>query len=303
MPSSSRSGARRGPMAHSVDDYAAFKGRWAATGQLVQPAEWASARAVQKGETVVGQEIEIQRFDGTRAFVLNSAAPIRDAQGQIVGSAVAIMDITELKRAEERNRHDNVVRAGVNRILGGILGELTEEGLGRVCLQVAEELTQSKLGFIAEVNPDGRLDVVAVSDLGWEACGMGKTAAFETRPFRVEVHGIYGRVLRDGKGFYTNDPASHPDSIGTPEGHPRLTAFLGVPLMQDGRAIGIMAVGNREGGYRDQDLEALETLAAPVVQVLMRKRAEQALRRSREDLNRAQAVAHTGKLAPGHPAQ
>jgi PAS domain S-box-containing protein len=86
------------------EDYAAFKAWWADTGKPVQPAEWASARAVQKGETVVNQKMQIQRFDGSRAFVLNSAAPIRDAQGRILGSAVAITDITKLKHAEEALR-------------------------------------------------------------------------------------------------------------------------------------------------------------------------------------------------------
>ena len=88
------------PPTRSVSDYAAYRAWWAAGGQPVQPEEWASARAVQKGETVTNQEFEIQRFDGSRAFVLNSAAPIRDADGHIVGSAVAIEDITESKQAE-----------------------------------------------------------------------------------------------------------------------------------------------------------------------------------------------------------
>jgi PAS domain S-box-containing protein len=90
-------------LATRFEDYGAFKAWWVDTGKPVQPDEWASARAVQKGETVV-QEMQIQRFDGSRAFVLNSAAPIRDAQGRISGSAVAISDITKLKHAEEALR-------------------------------------------------------------------------------------------------------------------------------------------------------------------------------------------------------
>jgi PAS domain S-box-containing protein len=48
--------------------------------------------------------MQIERSDGTRAFVLNSAAPIHDAQGRIAGSAVSISDITQLKHAEEAQR-------------------------------------------------------------------------------------------------------------------------------------------------------------------------------------------------------
>jgi PAS domain S-box-containing protein len=86
------------------EDYPARKAWWVDTDKPVQSDEWASARAVQNGEIVVNQEIQIERLDGSRAFVLNSAAPIRDAQGRISGSAVAITDITRLKQAEEALR-------------------------------------------------------------------------------------------------------------------------------------------------------------------------------------------------------
>ena len=89
------------PTARTVSDYAAYKAWWADTGKPVQPDEWASARAVQKGETVIGQLMEIERFDGTRRFVMNSGAPIRNADNDIVGSAVVIQDITEQKQSEE----------------------------------------------------------------------------------------------------------------------------------------------------------------------------------------------------------
>lgn len=89
------------PTTRSVDDYGAYKAWWADSGKPVAPEEWASAMAVQKGETTVGQLMRIQRFDGSEAFVINSASPVRNVDGDIVGCAVAIQDITRLKRAEE----------------------------------------------------------------------------------------------------------------------------------------------------------------------------------------------------------
>lgn len=89
------------PSTKSIKDYAAFKAWWVDTGKPVAPEEWASAQAVRKGKSVEGQLLRIQRFDGSHAFVLNSASPIRDAAGNIVGSAVAIQDVTPLREAEE----------------------------------------------------------------------------------------------------------------------------------------------------------------------------------------------------------
>ena len=89
------------PETRSVDDYNKYKAWWFDSGRQVQPDEWASARAVQKGETVTGQLMKIERFDGTMAFVMNSAVPINDFDGRIAGSAVAILDITERIEAEQ----------------------------------------------------------------------------------------------------------------------------------------------------------------------------------------------------------
>jgi PAS domain S-box-containing protein len=93
------------PMSAGVQEYAAYRARWPETGQPVQPEEWALARAVSRGEVVVGERVEIERLDGSRGFILNSGAPIRDADGTIVGGVVAALDVTERMRAEaERDR-------------------------------------------------------------------------------------------------------------------------------------------------------------------------------------------------------
>jgi PAS domain S-box-containing protein len=85
-------GAR--PATGGINDYHEYKAWWADTGKPVQPEEWASARAVTEGETVLDQVLEIKRFDGTRGFIHNSAAPVRDSNEKIIGSAVSIQDVT-----------------------------------------------------------------------------------------------------------------------------------------------------------------------------------------------------------------
>jgi PAS domain S-box-containing protein len=191
--------------------------------------------------------------------------------------------------AEEKSRYQNSLLEGINRIFREALACETEGQLGALCLAVAEDVTGSRFGFVGEINArTGLLDGIAISDPGWEACRIPHPPGHGRKvPAAFRIHGLYGRVLRDGRGLFTNDPAAHPDRIGVPEGHPPLEAFLGVPLKQDGQTIGLVAVGNREGGYRAEDLAALEALAPPIVQVLMRRRAEAALRDSEERLRLA----------------
>jgi signal transduction histidine kinase/PAS domain-containing protein len=89
------------PKTSTIADYSAYKAWWADSGKPVNPEEWASAIAVMSGETVEGQVMLIECFDGTSLFVINSASPIRDSENNIIGCVVAISDITKLKRAEE----------------------------------------------------------------------------------------------------------------------------------------------------------------------------------------------------------
>jgi PAS domain S-box-containing protein len=107
------------PPTKNLDDYGQYKAWWADTGKPVEPSEWASAQAVTEGRTVTGQLMKIQRFDGPYRFVLNSAAPIYDATGQIIGSAIAIQDVTDLHQARESLQESEALYRAIARNFPG----------------------------------------------------------------------------------------------------------------------------------------------------------------------------------------
>jgi len=177
-------------------------------------------------------------------------------------------------------RRQNKIQDAINRIFEKALTCDTEEELGRICLSAVEELTGSKFSFIGEIGSDGYLHDIAISDPGWELCTMYDKTGHRRPPGNFKIHGLYGRVLLEGRSLLVNDPSSHPDSIGTPEGHPQLTAFLGVPFVQRERTIGMVAAGNRELGYTQEQQQDLEAVVPAIFQALLRKRTEEALRES-----------------------
>jgi PAS domain S-box-containing protein len=79
-------------------------GYWHDSGRKVDPAEWASVRALSEGETALDELIDIETFDGKSKTMRNSAAPIRNADGQIVGAVIVNEDVTERVRAEDAVR-------------------------------------------------------------------------------------------------------------------------------------------------------------------------------------------------------
>ncbi len=103
------------PSTRGLEDYVQYQAWWADSGRPIEAHEWASAQAAQKGEPVYGQVLEIQRFDGGRRFILNSAVPIRDGEGRVTGTVVAVQDITELQRTERALREsEETSRALIN---------------------------------------------------------------------------------------------------------------------------------------------------------------------------------------------
>ncbi len=225
------------------------------------------------GKTVRDCEMIIQRSDGLQIPVLVSSSPILDEHGQITSAVVSFDNAAERLEADERIRIENALTKCINRILHEGLFCQTEEELGMTCLNAALELTGSPIGFIGEINPNGNMDDIAVSQTGWYASGM-KGSGRSILPKDLPVHGLYGRVLKDGCAFFTNDPGRHPDNIDLPEGHPTMASFIGVPLFENGQIIGLISLGNKQFGYSDSDLRILEKLTPSIVQVLMRKRAE-----------------------------
>ena len=187
-------------------------------------------------------------------------------------------EIAVRKKAEYTVTRQNMIQEGINKIFQEALSTRSEEALGEICLAVAKEVTESEYGFIDEVSENG-LHSIAISNPGWDACEMLDASGHRKILGSFKIHGIYGRIITDEKGFFTNDPANHPDSIGLPKGHPPLKAFLGIPMRSEGKTIGLIAVANHEGGYSQVELGALEVLAPAVVEAFLRKRAEEAIRR------------------------
>jgi signal transduction histidine kinase len=133
------------------------------------------------------------------------------------------------------------------------------------------------------VNDKGRVDTIAVSDPGWEACSMPKPDAIALLQ-NLEIRGIRGKIVKEQQSLIFNDPTADPDWIEPPAGHPKVTSFLGVPLKRQGRTTGIIGLANKPGGYTITDREDIELLSVAFVEALLRKRNEEVIVTQRDEL-------------------
>lgn len=103
------------------EHFGEYKGWWLDTGRPIAAKEWAAARAIQKGETSIDEEIRIECFDGSSKIILNSAMPLFDAVGSINGAIIVNQDITARKQAEDLARQASAAADAMNRELKLVL--------------------------------------------------------------------------------------------------------------------------------------------------------------------------------------
>jgi len=224
-------------------------------------------------------EAEVQLPNGERVPVDICASVFTHNGKQFVQGH--FRDITERKKGEQRIILQSALLQAINTVFREALVCETEEEVARTCLAVAEQLTTSEFGFIGELNEAGLFNIIAISDPGWAVCKMPNSEAVRLIK-NMTIHGIDRSTLRHGISRIVNEPHLHPDSTGVPEGHPPVKSFLGVPLAHGGKTIGMIGLANKESVYNSADQEAVENLAIAFVEALMRKRAEEALRESKE---------------------
>ena len=193
------------------------------------------------------------------------------------------------KKMEDETSKQITLTKAINKVLKKSLESESPYDVAKICLEVAEELTDSKSGFIGEINPNGRFDTIAISDPGWAECIMPQTKAVKSI-VNMEIRGYWARALKTGKSVIVNDPKSDPERLGEPEGHPPINSFLAVPLNQDDETIGMIALANKKSDYNSEDLYAIETLSVSFLEALERKKTEIELLKNEE---RFRAVAES----------
>jgi signal transduction histidine kinase len=115
----------------------------------------------------------------------------------------------------------------------------------------------------------------------------------------TNFNNLFGQVLLTGHAVISNEPSSDPRAGGLPPGHPPLHCFLGVPILSEGRIVGMIGVANRTSGYgaaEQHRLEVLGQMAGVMYDVYGRQQREAELE---EHLRQAQKMGVIGRLAGG----
>ena len=81
--------------------------------------------------------------------------------------------------------------------------------------------------------------------------------------------GVLGELIREPRPLRLTDVSSHPRSYGFPAAHPRMTSFLGVPVVVEGEAYGNLYLAEKQGGAFDEDDEEAVVVLAELAGVAL----------------------------------
>lgn len=144
-------------------------------------------------------------------------------------------------------------------------------------------LSRSRVGFIGRIEPGqpDRHDLVIMALSGassWKqpACEThGALAALGCRDdifSRTDTY--FGRALVTGLPVMAGPPATDSLQDRLPPGHPPIRTLLALPIIHDGRIVGLVGLANRDEAYALGDVGELEPLTMTIAHILAAQQAD-----------------------------
>jgi PAS domain S-box-containing protein len=203
-----------------------------------------------------------------------------------------LRDITHSRKLMEKSEREKSVQLAIGDIYKNAIKLTKKEELAQFSLKIAEKVSGAKFGFIGSVNEQGKFDTFAMSDPGWDICKYPDSQAAKLIQ-DMEIRGLWSIPLRENKEFVDNNPLAYPESNFITDEHPELTSFMAIPFTLVNGQKSLIALGNKEGGFTESDVEDVKKLLGAIRESLIKAEIEE----MRDKLNRKNKLEIVGKLA------
>lgn len=211
-------------------------------------------RAVREGEVTLNEVLEVDDGDGGRKTILNSAAPIRDEQGNVIGAIAVNQDVTEQRRMELAERKHRTFANALNAITAALTSSLD-----------LETVMERILDNVGRVVPHEAANISLIEDQQvrvafWHNYGPGCDALFPTKRYPLALP-MYRKMLDAGLPQLVENTNLAPDWADFPEVS-WIRSSVGVPIRARDTVLGFLILDSSEADFfKPPDAERLRAFA------------------------------------------
>lgn len=240
---------------------------------VIPPEKHPSMVALQTGKTCeITVGVYNPRDESYNWLVVNARPEFRNGEDKPWQVFVTMHDITQRRMYEILN----ISRLHLLEFAPAhSLGELLEETLNLI-----EKFTESKIGFFHFLEADQK----SLSLQNWSAKTKKLFCKVEgiNRHYPLSEAGVWTECIKLRKPVIHNDYMSLPNKKGMPLGHATVIRELVVPIFRGEKIVAILGIGNKPTGYNEQDIQFVSKVADLAWEITDLKRAEKALKESKE---------------------
>jgi PAS domain S-box-containing protein len=154
-----------------------------------------------------------------------------------------------------------------------ILSPSSFEAAARIIFDTCKILIGATAGYMALSSKDNGENDLLFLDAGGLPCSVDPALPMPMRGLGAQAYNL-------GQPLFDNDLTHSNWTDLLPAGHVHLANVLLAPFMVDGRAVGLLGLANKPGGFSDRDASLAKKFAEFTIIALLQRRSEEALRES-----------------------
>ena len=159
-------------------------------------------------------------------------------------------------------------------------------------------LTESEYGFIGEVlqstDKKDYLKIHAISGNAWESIPKEMLNKFEIEGLNFfNIDNLFRDTVINGKVVISNNANIDVDSHNFPEGHPLISTFMGLPIKNGEKIIGVAGVANRKNGYDESLIGSVSLYLNTTSNLLNAFRNEVSIQQAKMELLKSELMHRT----------
>ena len=207
-------------------------------------------------------------------------SPLTDADGQVIGVASLVDDVTAEVQARERERAERIRLATLAELGQREAAALTVPAICERVIDRGVEITDSEYGYLFLYDEETGI----LTNCAWSKGALPSGVMEECqRVCSIDEAGDWGEAIRQRRPIVVNDSAALGD-LGkeNPKGYPHPNRQMSLPVFEGDRIVALVGVANKAEPYDEDDVRQLQLLLDGAWQIVQRTRGEEALRVSEE---------------------